>query len=81
MALAPAILAALIALVVLITDAPNVFTVAGTGGRHLWAHPVGLVSLGEIAALVAAWLYARSRIGTVVAATYGASQPNRAARA
>lgn len=61
-ALLPAGVAALSAAIVLAVDARGVVEVTGTGGRMIWAHPAGLVSLALVVTLLAAWAFARARL-------------------
>ena len=64
--LAPFAVAGVIALVTIIADGADIVHVRGTNGRWLFLHPAGLVSLGVVAVLVAAVLYARARTATVM---------------
>ncbi|HEY1097427.1 MAG TPA: hypothetical protein VGF99_00810, partial [Myxococcota bacterium] len=44
-------LAGLITLVTVVLDVKGIFEIVGTGGRHLWSHPVGLLSVAAVAVL------------------------------
>ena len=44
-------LAALIALPTLALDFKDIVTIVGTNGRHLWSHPVGLLSFAAVVVL------------------------------
>lgn len=59
---APAGVALFGSVLVLALDARGVVEVAGTGGRMLWTHPVGLVSLALLVTLGASWAFARARL-------------------
>ena len=65
-AMAPAVVAVVGAVAVFLIDGPDIIHVRGTGGRWLFLHPAGLVSLAVVAALAAAVLYARARIADVM---------------
>lgn len=65
-ALAPVAAAAVIAGLVVLFDPQGVFVVAGTGGRTVLTHPVGLVSLANVLVLAAAWAFAARRLSTPV---------------
>jgi hypothetical protein len=57
MAVLPAVLVLPAALIGALLAPGGVFTVMGTGGKMLWQHPAGLVSLGILAALgLSLWL-------------------------
>ena len=66
LAIAPAVVAGLIAFIVVIADGPNIVHIRGTSGRMLFTHPAGLVSLAVVAVLVAAVLYSRARVANVM---------------
>ena len=55
LAKAPYLLAAFIVVVTLGLDWQDVITIAGTSGRRLWSHPVGLMSVGVLLILAGVW--------------------------
>ena len=61
----PVYVAAAAALAVVAVDGKNVLTVVGTGGRHLWAHPAGLLSLAVVVVLLGFTGVARARFAAV----------------
>jgi hypothetical protein len=63
---APAVVAGVLALIVVVVDASNIVHVRGTGGKWLFAHPAGLVSLAVVAVLIASVLYTRARVANVM---------------
>ncbi len=65
LARAPIYASAVIALAVFAVDGRNVITVVGTNGRHLWAHPAGLLSLAVVVVLVGYVGFARARLASV----------------
>ena len=58
-------LAAFITGLTLVSDFRGVFTVIGSGGRFLWSHPVGLLSVGNTVVLGAWIAVCRARFATV----------------
>lgn len=70
---APYYVAGFAALLTVALDAMDVIVVPGTGGRWLFAHPAGLVSLAVVIVLLAAYLYGKRRIAPVDPA--GVSRP------
>lgn len=69
------------ALAVLVVDGANVLTIRGTGGRMLWAHPAGLLSLALVVVLVGWVLFARQRLSHVPRAQGGTgSGPSKRGR-
>ena len=58
-------LALLAAGVVVAVDAERIFTVAGTSGRMLWAHPAGLLSLALVVVLAGYVALTRARFAGV----------------
>lgn len=58
-------LAAFITGLTLVSDFGGVFTVIGSGGRFLWSHPVGLLSVGNTVVLCAWIAVCRARFATV----------------
>lgn len=63
------------ALLTVVLDATDVAIIPGTGGRWLFMHPAGLVSLAVLAGLSAAYLYGKRRIAPVL--PQGLSRPPR----
>ena len=79
LARAPFYVALAVILGVFVVDARNVLTVMGTNGRHLWAHPAGLLSLAVVVVLVAWVGVARARLAALPLLP-GQSAPPRPAR-
>lgn len=69
LARAPLYGAAGVAVAVFLLDGDNVLTVVGTNGRHLWAHPAGLLSLAVVVVLFGYVGVARARFAAVPATT------------
>ncbi len=67
----PIYASALAALVLLAFELEAIITIRGTGGRHLWAHPAGLLSLALVVVLAGWVLYARQRLSHVPRAQGG----------
>lgn len=59
---APIVVSLVVIALVAAIDRRGVFAVAGTGGRALWEHPAGVVSLAIGLSLVAGWAFARARL-------------------
>lgn len=62
----PSVVAALVLVITLSLDGGDVVRIPGTGGRWIFLHPAGLVSLAIVAILVAVYLYARARTALVM---------------
>jgi hypothetical protein len=61
----PIYAAVAIGLAVFALDGERVVTIVGTNGRHLWAHPAGLLSLAVVVVLVAFVALTRARFAAV----------------
>lgn len=72
---APWYLAGFVTLLTVALDATDVAIIPGTGGRWLFLHPAGLVSLAVLAVLGAAYLYGKRRVAVVE--PQGMSRPPR----
>lgn len=66
LALVPAAIALVVAAGIFASDPMEVLRIPGTGGRMLWSHPAGLVSLALLACFVAAWAFVRARLSAPV---------------
>lgn len=63
----PLYAAVVVALAVFGIDGQSVLTIVGTHGRHLWAHPAGLLSVAVVVVLLGYLGFARARLAAVPA--------------
>ncbi len=59
---APYYVAGFVGLLTIVLDAADIAIIPGSGGRWLFLHPAGLISLAVIVVLVAAYLYGKRHV-------------------
>lgn len=69
LARAPIYLAAVVAVAVVAVDFHDVVTIVGTNGRHLWSHPVGLLSVATAMILGGFVVLTKARFAALPART------------